>query len=282
MSVQAISWAIEIDCPNPTSKLVLMCLANYCDKDGHAYPGQKKLAQDTGLSVSTIKRVLIALETAKLVTRKHRQRRNGSRTSDEYFLQISKVSKCDLGTKSKGSSTHDPRAHSDLPHKAKALFEPSVEPSVTDGDKSSKAIELNLIEKKLREAANLTHSPNPMFLDLSPILELMKAGLDLDREIIPVIKTVAAKSKNKKISNWNYYAAAVKNNRAEQQSSGEVTQIFDVDAITDSRWRNGILPTIKKRGSWPTYLGPTPFETNCKAPTDLIEQLKQALSEDVA
>ena len=129
MSVQVMSWAIETDCPNPSAKLVLICLSNYADKDGNAHPGQKRLAKDTGLSVATIKRALNSLEGVGLIARCHRQRADGSRTSDQYFVGKSKGSNCAVGTQSKGSNCTNPRAHHELPHIGKPIFEPSVEPS---------------------------------------------------------------------------------------------------------------------------------------------------------
>ncbi len=88
MSVQAITWAIATVAPSSTAKLVLICLANYADKDGSAHPGQKRLAEDAGVSERSVREALKSLEQAEIITREHRHRGDGTRTSDAYSLQM--------------------------------------------------------------------------------------------------------------------------------------------------------------------------------------------------
>lgn len=71
MSVQAMSWAIEQqivrDAP---ARHVLLCLANYADKDGKtAFPSASTLSADTGLSERTIRTKLDLLEHAGLIAK---------------------------------------------------------------------------------------------------------------------------------------------------------------------------------------------------------------------
>ncbi|MGS0571624.1 helix-turn-helix domain-containing protein [Xanthomonas oryzae pv. oryzicola] len=71
MSVQVMAWALEqrivLDAP---ARHVLLCLANYADKDGRgAFPAVQRLADDTGLSVRTIQRQLAALVAAGVIRR---------------------------------------------------------------------------------------------------------------------------------------------------------------------------------------------------------------------
>ncbi len=129
MSVQAMSWAIEVGCPNSSAKLVLMCLANYADRKGYAYPGQKSLAKDSGLGVRTVQRTLDALVEAGLISKNHRQRDNGSRTSDEYFLNL----------KSNTPNLHDgPQSNTSLTTIQPATVTgPNIEPSVEPSDKNT-------------------------------------------------------------------------------------------------------------------------------------------------
>jgi hypothetical protein len=60
MSVQAMTWALEQTLvKTPTARHVLLCLANYADKHGHAaFPSANSLSADTGLSVRTVRSAL--------------------------------------------------------------------------------------------------------------------------------------------------------------------------------------------------------------------------------
>lgn len=75
MSVQAMAWAIEQQvAKHPTQRLVLICLANYCDKDGDsAFPAVSTLALDTGLSRRQVQRCLRSLEALRLIARSNRK-----------------------------------------------------------------------------------------------------------------------------------------------------------------------------------------------------------------
>ena len=45
MSIQALSWCITKQIPNPTSKLVLMILCNYANENNQSYPSEKHLGK---------------------------------------------------------------------------------------------------------------------------------------------------------------------------------------------------------------------------------------------
>lgn len=71
MSVQAMAWALaQTEVKDPTARHVLLCLANYADKDGKgAFPSAGSLSVDTGLSVRTIRYKLDALEADGWISR---------------------------------------------------------------------------------------------------------------------------------------------------------------------------------------------------------------------
>jgi hypothetical protein len=56
MSWQATSWALRQPVGPPPRKLLLMVLATYADKVGFCFPGQSRLAKDTGMSLDTVQR----------------------------------------------------------------------------------------------------------------------------------------------------------------------------------------------------------------------------------
>jgi len=86
MSVEAISAALRAETPGPSSKLLLLVLANYADDEGYCYPGQETLCRNTGLGVRAVRDNLKLLEANGFISRSKRQRADGSRTSDLYRL----------------------------------------------------------------------------------------------------------------------------------------------------------------------------------------------------
>lgn len=70
MSVQAMTWALEQRIvTSPTARHVLLCLANYADKNGKAaFPSANSLSEDTGLSVRTVRTALESLREVEAIT----------------------------------------------------------------------------------------------------------------------------------------------------------------------------------------------------------------------
>src|SRR5688500_3752156 len=88
MSIDALSWAFNLDMPSPGAKLTLLALANYANEDGIAYPSLKSLAKKTSQSIRTVQSNLGLLERLGLVARTQRLRANGSTTSALYTLKV--------------------------------------------------------------------------------------------------------------------------------------------------------------------------------------------------
>lgn len=74
MSFQAMSWAVDKKLPT-NQKMALLMLANRTNHDtGRCDPSHKRLAEDCGMSVSTLKRCIKQLEEQgllKVITRKN-------------------------------------------------------------------------------------------------------------------------------------------------------------------------------------------------------------------
>ena len=83
MSVQALTWCISKRCPSPTSKLVLLVLANYADKRHSCFPSENHIAEICGVSDRSVRRCLVALVDCGLIEIRHR-----TGTSNRYFLRV--------------------------------------------------------------------------------------------------------------------------------------------------------------------------------------------------
>ncbi|MFA5567586.1 MAG: helix-turn-helix domain-containing protein [Trueperaceae bacterium] len=86
MAHEYITWAYSQQIEQPLAKFVLVCLADAADSSGRSFPGQKRLSDMTGMSVSTLRRHLKRLEADGYLQREERRRKDGTRTSDEYQL----------------------------------------------------------------------------------------------------------------------------------------------------------------------------------------------------
>lgn len=82
-----MDWAVRVECPTATAKLVLMVLADHAAPNGSAFPSQKRLAQVCGISSRrTIQAALDTLESSDLIRRVRRVRSSGARSTDLVWL----------------------------------------------------------------------------------------------------------------------------------------------------------------------------------------------------
>jgi Helix-turn-helix domain len=87
MSIRIMTWAWSVALP-PTSKLVLMALADIADDRGVCWPSHPTLAAKCSLTDRTVRRILVLLQTHKLVVVEPRFKATGSQTSNRYRLAV--------------------------------------------------------------------------------------------------------------------------------------------------------------------------------------------------
>ena len=89
MSVQAQTWAYEQQLPL-IPKFLLVTLANWANQhssiEHSCWPGQETLASQLGVTDRSVRKWLKWLEDEGFIRREHRQRTDGSRTSDHIYL----------------------------------------------------------------------------------------------------------------------------------------------------------------------------------------------------
>lgn len=80
------AWAWDQKGISGTAQHVLLAIANWAGPNAEIFPSQKHLAAMCNYSDKTVYRVLKELEEAGLIRRERRHRSNGTRTSDQLFL----------------------------------------------------------------------------------------------------------------------------------------------------------------------------------------------------
>ncbi len=114
MSIRMISAAIDLEL-SPSDKLILILLANNAnDETGDCFPSQSYLAKRSGLSLSTVNRVIKRLETVGLVDIIPQYRDDGGRRSNRYRLNMNDIgggkssehSPCGVGAQEPVSPEH--------------------------------------------------------------------------------------------------------------------------------------------------------------------------------
>lgn len=100
MSFTCMAWASTQKTGSSTKKLILLMLADRANESGLCYPSQQRLADDCEMSRSAVSRNIKELESAGLLTIKHRSK-DGVKLPNHYVLQIEGV----VAESYKGSST---------------------------------------------------------------------------------------------------------------------------------------------------------------------------------
>ena len=88
MSNRAITWAYGQQGLKGGPKFVLVTLADMADQEHSCIPGIKLLARLTGFGETAVKAHVAVLTAAGLIRRESRFRKDGSRTSSRYYLDV--------------------------------------------------------------------------------------------------------------------------------------------------------------------------------------------------
>jgi hypothetical protein len=284
MSVQAITWALGFDVKSPTEKAILLVLANYADGDGVCFPGQDSIAAQAACTDRTVRAVLTAFEQRGVIARVHRQRRDGSRTSDEIRLvAFASANRKEMpegqpeaaSTRPTGNPrTSNRKSTSIQPEQISGLttFEPSEEPS---GEPSP----------VLSVAPKARRTPTPDEVDAiwndAPRLARQRSSkADVNRSLTSALRrghSVGA------------VAAGLRAAYASPSYSGDhakgIHRLIENDrwqsfaepekpassAWDDARWRSA-LSLHRDEGWWPDTLGPRPGASGCPAPAAILAE----------
>ena len=136
MSIAALNWAWAMECPNATSKLVLLALADRADDDGKCWPGMDTVAARAGVSTRQVSTHLKSLEGMGLLSRVRRRRDDGTLSGYTFRLNVQQQqfdppeANRQWKQTSTGSASPPPEVERSHHRKSTSGQEPSVEPPV--------------------------------------------------------------------------------------------------------------------------------------------------------
>lgn len=102
MSWSAMEWAVEQDCGDAQSKIVLVVIAKHANKKLQSFPSVSRIAKLANMSPRSVHRKIIRLQELGLLHVKN-QGKDGKKTSNLYTLRVVTESQVDM-TDSQGGS----------------------------------------------------------------------------------------------------------------------------------------------------------------------------------
>jgi hypothetical protein len=88
VSWQACDWARRQVTGSSTRKAILFAIATYCDDVGFCWPSQKRVAEDSDVSVDTVQRQTKILADMKILERTRMPKRRGQWCGYSYRLNM--------------------------------------------------------------------------------------------------------------------------------------------------------------------------------------------------
>lgn len=116
------------------------------------------------------------------------------------------------------------------------------------------------IEQKCRKAAGLEQDPSPSLCDLSPIIQFLDVGADLERQIIPVIRA----KRRCGVRSWRFFVPSITEALAAKPPIIAKPKTFG----QEESWK-GMLTSFAS-GYWNDHWGPPPDSPQCRIPAAFI------------
>lgn len=114
---------------------------------------------------------------------------------------------------------------------------------------------------KLLDALGMTGNPPMWAVNIGPIADLIAQGYDLDRDILPVIRSRRKTS----ISGWRYFVPIVIEEAQKRAAIPQAPKAPEID------WA-GRMAVWYSDGTWAAPWGPKPDERGCEAPKHLMRE----------
>lgn len=266
MSFQAMAWAVKQTPAGSKEKFVLLMLANYAsNENGDCHPSLNEICDATMLSRDSVIRALKSLEEDGLIS-VEKKRVGRVNLPNTYTLNLRGV--VAQGDYEGSRTVQGGSRKNDQPVVAHSDPNLSIEPIKA---KPRERIDYDGVMDKLLQAAGLSgfrEERSPSLMNLAPILGLLDAGFDLEREILPAIQAKAATGFV--LRSWKLVPDIVRE-FAEKRRGAAATpraapKLIDWPARMEAF----------EQGIWPHAWGPKPGEPGCGAPAELLEATRAA------
>lgn len=132
-------------------------------------------------------------------------------------------------------------------------------PVVEDGD-------FGKVEKSLHAIPGINDHPVGSVADISPIYQLVKAGISLEATIIPKIRDILTNRRGKPIKSWFFFANIISEQlQLAPKANGHLV------AIDDAKWAR-MLEIGREQHQWQVErYGPIPGQPGCRVPAHLLK-----------
>lgn len=105
-----MSTILDVDAFTCTQKIILLCIADYANDEGVAWPGKSAIAKKCRVSPTTVKNQLKKLSEMGVISVRRRKEENSKiHDTNVYWINLKAI--VNLGDT---SGNDDPRANSDL------------------------------------------------------------------------------------------------------------------------------------------------------------------------
>ncbi|MGF6157790.1 uncharacterized protein YdaU (DUF1376 family) [Ensifer sp. KUDG1] len=146
----------------------------------------------------------------------------------------------------------------------------SQKPEATLSSVAPAQPDFDVIQSRLIDAAG--HSgihPHGAFI-VGPIVELIASGVDLETDILPVIRSAVAR-RTRPVGSWSYFVPAIREAYERRIAAGKGLVQAPQLATADEDWARRLRFARTKRMWSVAELGPAPGQPGCRVPAHLLE-----------
>lgn len=197
-------------------------------------------------------------------------------TSEREFVERQRKQKSAAGkasSQAKSLKTNDVHSTAVSQPIPTARQQPTPTPTYIEdtpsGVSSAPPEKLDIIQAKLIEAIGEGNIQPHGALNLSAILGLISAGVDLETDIIPTIRAKAQRL-TRPVGSWSYFTDAIRDAHNRRVQAGQGIVRPSTPEADDKRWA-GRLKLARDRKYWSTpEWGPMPGLEGCIVPKSLL------------
>jgi hypothetical protein len=214
MSHRATNWAIQQRGLRPATKLVLWHLCDRHNPDHGCFPSQEMLAVDAEISRSGLNNHLDELERAGLIRRERRiDPTTRKRMSTCYVLAFEDDFRSEPCPDSGHGSGRKPCPKNPESHVQNLDTNPVREPVTTT---RPAAVPMDDVQARCLAACGpgLCETSRRAIVGTSAVADgWLDHGLDLEADILPVIRERTARERRTPIRSWDYFTEAIREAR---------------------------------------------------------------------